>query len=60
MVDLGIFPLLGDSPKKEGLSASDLALHTGADRGLIGESFLHNTQKDDYVLIMVIKFASCG
>ena len=60
MVDLGIFPLLVDSPKQEGLSASDIALHTGAARELIGESFHHNTQKDDYVLIMVIKSASCG
>ncbi|KAJ5259610.1 hypothetical protein N7478_012591 [Penicillium angulare] len=35
VVDLGIFPLLVNSPQKEGLSASDLALHTGAERGLV-------------------------
>ncbi|KAJ5673709.1 hypothetical protein N7507_002836 [Penicillium longicatenatum] len=35
VVDLGIFPLLVGSPKQEGLSASDIALHTGADRRLI-------------------------
>ncbi|KAJ5786949.1 uncharacterized protein N7503_012161 [Penicillium pulvis] len=35
VVDLGVFPLLVGSPKNEGLSASDIALHTGADKGLI-------------------------
>ncbi|KAJ6111287.1 hypothetical protein N7486_003522 [Penicillium sp. IBT 16267x] len=35
VVDLGIFHLLVDNPKKEGLSALDIALHTGADKGLI-------------------------
>ncbi|KAJ5912258.1 hypothetical protein N7504_001141 [Penicillium tannophilum] len=35
VVDLGIFPLLVGSPEKDGLSASDIALRTGADKGLI-------------------------
>ncbi|KAJ5088892.1 hypothetical protein N7456_012508 [Penicillium angulare] len=35
VVDLGIFPLLVNASQKEGLSASDLALQTGADRGLV-------------------------
>ncbi|KAJ5642481.1 hypothetical protein N7490_006481 [Penicillium lividum] len=35
VVDLGIFSILINSPKEEGISASDIAVHTGANRGLI-------------------------
>ncbi|KAJ5699001.1 hypothetical protein N7462_001006, partial [Penicillium macrosclerotiorum] len=35
VVELGIFPILTNDTKKQGVSASDLASQTGADRGLI-------------------------
>lgn len=37
VVDLGIFPLLVKAGAESGISASDLAKSTGADRGLIGK-----------------------
>jgi hypothetical protein len=41
VVDLGIFPILVKDGKKDGLSAADIAVCTGADKGLIGMSLIN-------------------
>ncbi|KAJ5764772.1 hypothetical protein N7520_004331 [Penicillium odoratum] len=38
VVDFGIFPILINSLKEEGILTTDIAVHTGANRGLVSES----------------------
>lgn len=41
VADLGIFPILVKDGQKDGLSAADIAVCTGADKGLIGMSLIN-------------------
>jgi hypothetical protein len=48
VVDLGIFPILVKDGQKNGLSAADIAVCTGADKGLIGMPLI-NPEEESFL-----------